>query len=72
MPSSTELQRILTARHHDPFSILGLHPDGKGHVLLKNQPVAVCDKTAGALSDLNRDDIFISNATYHYDGGGCC
>ena len=46
--------------------------DKKGHVLLKNQPLAVCDKTAKALGDLKRDDIFISESTYHYDGGGCC
>ena len=46
--------------------------DDKGHVLLKNQPLAVCDKTAGALVDLGRDDIFISESTFHYDGGGCC
>ena len=46
--------------------------DKKGHVLLKNQPIAVCDKTAKALSDLKREDIFISESTYHYDGGGCC
>lgn len=46
--------------------------DGKGHVLLPNQPLAVCDKTAKALSDLGRDDIFCSDATFHYDGGGCC
>jgi SAM-dependent methyltransferase len=46
--------------------------DKKGHVLLKNQPIAICDKTAGAIADLNRDDIFISESTYHYDGGGCC
>ncbi len=46
--------------------------DQKGHVLLQNQPLAVCDKTAGALGDLGRDDIFISESTYHYDGGGCC
>nr|WP_298923382.1 arsenosugar biosynthesis arsenite methyltransferase ArsM [uncultured Allomuricauda sp.] len=46
--------------------------DNKGHVLLKNQPLAVCDKTAGALGSLGRDDIFISESTYHYDGGGCC
>ncbi|APG60547.1 arsenosugar biosynthesis arsenite methyltransferase ArsM [Christiangramia salexigens] len=46
--------------------------DKKGHVLLKNQPLAICDKTAGALADLKRDDIFISESTYHYDGGGCC
>ena len=46
--------------------------DKAGHVLLKNQPLAVCDKTASALSKLNRDDIFISESTFHYDGGGCC
>jgi SAM-dependent methyltransferase len=46
--------------------------DGKGHVLLQNQPLAICDKTAGALAKLQRDDIFISESTYHYDGGGCC
>ena len=46
--------------------------DKKGHVLLKNQPLAVCDKTAGALQSLEREDIFISESTYHYDGGGCC
>lgn len=46
--------------------------DKKGHVLLKNQPLAVCDKTGGALADLNREDIFISESTYFYDGGGCC
>ena len=46
--------------------------DKKGHILLKNQPLAVCDKTAGALASLGRDDIFISESTFHYDGGGCC
>ncbi len=46
--------------------------DKKGHVLDKNQPLAICDKTAGAIADLGRNDIFISESTYHYDGGGCC
>jgi len=46
--------------------------DKKGHILLKNRPIAVCDKTAGALASLGRDDIFISESTFHYDGGGCC
>ncbi len=46
--------------------------DEKGHVLLPNQPMAVCDKTAGNLKDLNRSDIFISPSTWFYDGGGCC
>jgi hypothetical protein len=46
--------------------------DNKGHVLMPNQPLAVCDKTAGALAILNREDIFISDSTWFYDGGGCC
>lgn len=46
--------------------------DNKGHTLLKNQPLAICDKTANALNSLNREDIFISESTFFYDGGGCC
>lgn len=46
--------------------------DHKGHVLMPNQPLAVCDKTAGALASLNKEDIFISESTHFYDGGGCC
>ncbi|CAL68549.1 arsenosugar biosynthesis arsenite methyltransferase ArsM [Christiangramia forsetii] len=49
-----------------------LFDDKKGHILLKNQPLAICDKTANALADLGRDDIYISESTFHYDGGGCC
>ena len=46
--------------------------DDNGHVLMPNMPLAVCDKTAGALGALNREDIFISESTWFYDGGGCC
>jgi len=46
--------------------------DKKGHVLVKNQPLAICDKTARQFKELGRDDIFISESTFHYDGGGCC
>jgi SAM-dependent methyltransferase len=46
--------------------------DKNGHTLLKNQPLAICDKTAEALTHLNRKDIFISESTFHYNGGGCC
>jgi SAM-dependent methyltransferase len=46
--------------------------DKQGHVLLQNQPLAVCDKTAGALGSLGRKDIFLSESTFFYDGGGCC
>ncbi|MBI3042312.1 MAG: arsenosugar biosynthesis arsenite methyltransferase ArsM [Betaproteobacteria bacterium] len=46
--------------------------DNKGHFMTRNQPLAVCDKTAGALAALGRDDIYISGSTWFYDGGGCC
>ncbi len=50
----------------------GQFDDGNGHVLSLNQPIAVCDKTAGALKALGRDDIYITESTWFYDGGGCC
>ncbi|WP_192823088.1 arsenosugar biosynthesis arsenite methyltransferase ArsM [Rufibacter sp. LB8] len=46
--------------------------DHKGHVLLQNQPLAVCDKTAAALASLGKEDLLITNSTFFYDGGGCC
>jgi SAM-dependent methyltransferase len=46
--------------------------DKKGHVLMSDQPLPVCDKTAKDLIKLNHNDIYISNSTYFYDGGGCC
>lgn len=49
-----------------------LFDDGKGHSITPNQPLAVCDKTAGVLTSLGRNDLYISESTYHYDGGGCC
>ncbi len=46
--------------------------DKKGHVLMPNQPLAVCDKTGGALASLSNPNIYISESSYFYDGGGCC
>lgn len=46
--------------------------DHGGHILLPNQPLSVCDKTAGNLSALKTENIFISDSTWFYDGGGCC
>ncbi|MCP4442206.1 MAG: methyltransferase domain-containing protein [Aureispira sp.] len=46
--------------------------DNNGHVLMPNQPLSICDKTAGDFTALGRDDIYISDSTYFYDGGGCC
>lgn len=63
---------IFTGRSAIYFGDEEFFDDGKGHVMTPNQPLAVCDKTAEALSALGRDNIFVSEATYHYDGGGCC
>jgi hypothetical protein len=38
----------------------------KGTHIIENH-LAVCDKTR--LADLNRDDIYISESTFHYNGG---
>ena len=46
--------------------------DGKGHVLQRDMPMPVCDKTAAALSSLNHPDLTITQSTWHYAGGGCC
>ena len=46
--------------------------DQKGHTLLQNQPLAVCDKTAAALASLKNPEIHTTESTYFYDGGGCC
>lgn len=46
--------------------------DGAGHVMLRDQPLAVCDKTAANLTALGRDDLLVTESTWFYDGGGCC
>ena len=46
--------------------------DGLGHTLIQNSPLAICNKTAGDFGKLGRSDIFISESTFFYDGGGCC
>jgi len=40
MPLTPDQERLLAARHHDPFSILGLHPDKKAYVLRVLRPHA--------------------------------
>lgn len=62
---------IFTGKSAIYFGPEDLYDDKKGHVLLYNQPLAVCDKTAKAIAGLGREDIFISESTYYYDGGGC-
>ena len=40
------------------------YDDEKGHVLLNNQPLAICDKTAGALAELNNEHILLTKSTF--------
>lgn len=63
---------VFTGKHAIYFGDEEYFDDKKGHTLLQNQPLAVCDKTAGALQSLGRKDIYITGSTYFYDGGGCC
>ena len=63
---------VFTGKAAIYFGEEDFYDDNNGHVLLKNQPLAVCDKTAKALKDTNPDNLFISESTFHYDGGGCC
>lgn len=63
---------IFTGRAAIYFGTEEYFDDKAGHILMHNQPLAVCDKTANALANLNRSDIYVSESTYFYDGGGCC
>jgi SAM-dependent methyltransferase len=63
---------VFTGKTAIYYGVAEYFDDHKGHTLTPNQPLAVCDKTAGNLAALNRNDIFISGSTYFYDGGGCC
>ncbi|NET10273.1 MAG: methyltransferase domain-containing protein [Symploca sp. SIO2B6] len=44
--------------------------DRAGHILQAGVPLAVCDKTAAKLGQL--EDIVVTDSTWYYDGGGCC
>ncbi len=63
---------VFTGKAAIYYGVEDYFDDGKGHLLFPNQPLAVCDKTGGALEALHRNDIFISKSTFFYDGGGCC
>jgi len=46
--------------------------DNKGHILQRDVPLGVCDKTASALASLGNDEIVLTQSTWHYPGDGCC
>lgn len=63
---------IFTGKSAIYYGDKDMFDDNNGHILLPNQPLAICDKTAKDLIALERDDIYISESTFFYDGGGCC
>jgi SAM-dependent methyltransferase len=63
---------VFTGKTAIYFGEAAYFDDKNGHTLLKNQPLAICDKTAAALTAINRTDIFISESTFQYNSGGCC
>ncbi len=63
---------VFTGRTAIYFGDQEFYDDHKGHVLMPNQPLSVCDKTALNLEKMSRDDLLITGPTWFYDGGGCC
>ncbi len=61
---------IFTGKTASYIGALELLDDQAGHVLQRGLPLAVCDKTAAKLKQL--PDVFLSDSTWHYTGGGCC
>ncbi len=46
--------------------------DGRGHLLQRDIPLPVCQKTAAWFRALEREDVYVTEPTYHYADGGCC
>ena len=46
--------------------------DGKGHTVMPDVPLAVCDKTGGFFRGMDRSDLHVTESNFHYGGGGCC
>lgn len=63
---------VFTGKTAIYFGDQSFFDDKNGHVLDLNRPLSICDKTAKALTTLKRDDIYITESTWFYDGGGCC
>jgi ubiquinone/menaquinone biosynthesis C-methylase UbiE len=63
---------VFTGKSAIYFGDEKLFDDKKGHVLMQQMPLAICDKTANAIEKLKNSAIHISESTYFYDGGGCC
>jgi len=63
---------VFTGRTAIYFGPEDAFDDGAGHLLRRDMPLAVCDKTANRLAAGGRTDLLITPSTWFYDGGGCC
>ncbi|MFQ5766377.1 MAG: arsenosugar biosynthesis arsenite methyltransferase ArsM [Acidobacteriota bacterium] len=63
---------VFTGRTAIYFGTEQIYDDGQGHLLQRDQPLSVCDKTAAQLQALGRHDLLVTPSTWFYDGGGCC
>jgi SAM-dependent methyltransferase len=63
---------VFTGRTAIFFGEADRFDDRAGHVMVRDQPLAVCDKTAAKLAGLERSDLLVTAPTWFYDGGGCC
>jgi hypothetical protein len=72
VPVPAEGPCIFTGRTAIYSGSLASFDDGRGHVLRRDLPLAVCDKTAEALRRLGRGDLTITDPTWHDAGDGCC
>lgn len=63
---------IFTGRTAIYFGEEETFDDKKGHVLTRDFPFSVCDKTSEDLKALGREDLCVTDSTWFYDGGGCC
>lgn len=63
---------VFTGRTAVYFGAESGFDDQAGHIMTRDMPLSVCDKTAVKLERLERADILVTPSTYFYDGGGCC
>jgi ubiquinone/menaquinone biosynthesis C-methylase UbiE len=63
---------IFTGKTAIYTGIASYFDDRSGHILQQGVPAAVCDKTAANLANSHPAEIFVTDSTWHYNGGGCC
>lgn len=71
-PVASDGPCIFTGRTAIYIGADGVFDDGHGHLMQRDLPLGVCDKTAKRLARLGRDDLVLTPPTWHYAGDGCC